>query len=386
MLLAAVALRTIMGGPGVAGFRLVEVALVGVMLVMAALAALLLVRRPENRVGWIFAAAVVLVCVSLFGDSYLRASAARDEWLPGAPWVAWAYASLAPGLWLCIVALLLTFPTGSLPSPRWRPVAGFAGVLYGGTAVVWALLPGPVSDHGVTNPMGWPAAGPLLDVLSNMFWPLNALVVIVAAGSLVVRYRGSSGVERQQLKWLALSGVLILVGGVALFASGAGGDHGSEVKALSTAGSVMFAGGIGSLPVFASLAVLRYRLYDLDRIISRTLSYALLTGIIAAVYALTVFALSSVFATAGGTSQMAVAGATLGAAAVFQPARRRVQAAVDRRFNRARYDVDRTIRIFAEHMREPVDVDDVRSELLRTTIDVVHPRHAHVWVAPRSGR
>lgn len=355
--------------------------LVALILFMALLAALLLVRRPRNRIGWVFGALVSLLAAAFFLDAYVVASFAGGlPPLPAATFVAWLNLWLPSGLWLVIALLLLLFPDGALPSRRWRPVAGATVAFYGASMVLWMFSPGPMAEHAPANPVGWDALGSIAG-LTAAFWPLSMLLMVVSAASLLVRYRAATGVQRQQLKWLALSGLLVTCGGATMLAAGAAVGDGALETPVAVAASVVVGAGFISVPLFAVLAILRYRLYEIDHIISRTVAYAVLTGVLVAVYIGAVALVSPVAASLGGDSNMAVAAATLAVAAAFQPARRRVQSVVDRRFNRARYDAERIIRSFAERLREPVDVDDVRDDLLATAAGVVHPTRAFVWVA-----
>lgn len=366
----------------------VALGLVGLALMMAALAALLLIRKPENRVGWLFATAVSAITYSTFATTYAQVSSASAHPLVGVSYVAWASTWLMPFvLWLCIILLLLTFPDGRLPSRRWRPVLLFTFALFGVNIVAAMVRPGALDESGgIANPLGWETAGPAVEMIGTVFWPLASLLSMVSASSLVVRYRFASGMQRQQLKWLATSGVLIVTGGLLAFAAGnvLEGNNGSV---LGTVASFLVGGGLVSVPVFAALAILRYRLYDLDRIVSRTLSYALLTGLLAVLYGTVVFLCLGILTVVyGADSKVSVAIATLAVSAAFRPARKRVQALVDRRFNRARYDAEVTVRTFAERMREPFDVDDVRADLLATTAGVVNPSLVQVSILPPRSR
>jgi hypothetical protein len=208
-------------------------------------------------------------------------------------------------------------------------------------------------------------------------WILTALGPVVAAGSLLLRFRRARGVERQQLRWLALAAALaatvVVVTALAL-ALGLVGDSGDEVL-LGWVSAVV----LGLMPLATGAAILRYRLYDLDRIISRTLAYGLLTLLLGGGYAVVVLVLGQLL---GRGSSLVVAAATLAVAAVFQPARRRVQGAVDRRFNRRRYDAARTIQGFSARLREQVDLDALTAELVVVADQTMQPTLVSVWLRP----
>ena len=350
---------------------------IGLVLVMVTLACVLLVRRPGHGIGWIFAGLASLMAVGNFGEIYGQASYAPGvDPLPGAALVGWVSA-WAPGLlWLMIALLLLCFPTGHLPSQRWRPLVWASVAVYG--FMVFSGVFGTELGNGVgpENPFAWKAAQGLIAAVGDVIWLLSTVVIAAAGGSLVVRYRAAQGVERQQLKFLALSGTLTAAGGAVMLATALTGNN----ESLTTLSGLLFGGGLSSIPVFATLAVLRYRLYDIDRIVSRTLSYAAVTGVLGILYAGVVFMLSGVASSLGGDSQLAVAGATLAVAAAFHPVRERVQRLVNRRFNRARYDAERTVQAFVDRLRDRVEVDDVRGDLLQTTTTVVQPTRAHLWL------
>ncbi len=217
----------------------------------------------------------------------------------------------------------------------------------------------------------------MLRPVGGVAWILTALGPAVAAGSLLLRFRRARGVERQQLRWLALAAALaaavVVVTALAL-ALGLVGESGDEVL-LGWVSAVV----LGLMPLATGAAILRYRLYDLDRIISRTLAYGLLTLLLGGGYAVAVLGLGQLL---GRGSSLVVAGATLAVAAVFQPARRRVQGAVDRRFNRRRYDAARTIQGFSARLREQVDLDALTAELVVVADQTMQPTRVSVWLRP----
>jgi hypothetical protein len=297
---------------------------------------------------------------------------ARPGALPAADYLA-GFAAGTVVTWLsCASFVLLLTPTGSLPSKRWRwwaRVAASAPVVF----LLGSIVdPAPLYPEypAVTNPLAAPPAlvGPLR-AATGMALLATVLGVPVAAGSLVVRFRRARGTERQQLRWLALAAALAPLA-VLVTAAGLRAENWAVVN-----------GAVGlylALPPLATgAAILRYRLYDLDRIISRTLSYGLLTVLLGLGYAGMVLGLGQLL---GRDSSLVVAGATLAVAGVFQPARRRVQRVVDRRFNRRRYDAAQTIAAFSARLREEVDLDSLMGELLTVVEETMQPTQASLWL------
>jgi hypothetical protein len=336
--------------------------------------AMIVAHRPSNAIGWIFSAIALLAFTGqLAGEYAIYALVTRPGSLPGAILAAWYgtwpwYLVLA----LALVFTPLVFPTGRLLSPRWRPVAWLAGAATAALTVLAALQPNltVVEDQVIANPIGVAAVGSAEE--STVGVALLILLVLLAAvafGSLVIRFRRSRGEERQQLKWFTYAVALLLPGGIL------------ADSMSSTAGNLVFAAPIAFVPVAAGIAILRYRLYAIDRLINRTLVYGLLTALLASVYAGAVLILGQVF---GGVRSdppsWAVAGATLAAAALFQPARRHIQAIVDRRFNRRKYDMAKTVEAFSVRSRDEVDLDALSAELLAVTDQTMQPTMASLWL------
>jgi hypothetical protein len=268
--------------------------------------------------------------------------------------------------------LVLLFPTGRLPSRRWRPLVwAFAAglVLYAASVL---FKPGPL-DHGLpTNPLGLESAKGLLQLagaLSSLLFPMFVVPVLV---SLVLRFRRARGDERQQLKWFTFAAALL-----AVFSSGLG----AIVERIRSpyVGPVFFAFVVSMIPVAIGVAVLKYRLYDIDRLINRTLVYGLLTALLGGGYAGLVLGFGQLL---GQDSPLVVASATLVVAAAFQPARRRIQAAVDRRFNRRRYNAAKTIDAFSARLREEIDLDTLTAELLAVVDQTMQPERVSLWLRP----
>jgi len=345
----------------------------------ATVGALVASRRPGHRVGWLLIALGLSIAVAGCSFSYTRYGlVARPGALPAASWLA-GIANGGVFLYLsCTGFILLLSPTGKLPSPRWR---WWARVTAAGTVVAFlasVLAPRPLypeyPDFG--NPVG---VGALEHGLGAAIFPVGALLVlaglIVGPVSLLLRFRRARGLERLQLRWLALGAALaamsFAVSMIALVIEESDGWVFQAALGISVA----------VLPLTTGAAILRYRLYDIDRIISRTLGYALLTVLLGLGYAAVVVGLGRLL---GKSSSLVVAAATLAVAAAFQPLRRRVQAVVDRRFNRRRYDAARTVEHFAERLRDQVDLRALHTELLAVVDQTVAPTRASLWLrAPR---
>jgi hypothetical protein len=339
--------------------------------------ALVVAHRPNNAIGWLFSASALLAFTGQLAGQYaIYGYATRPGSLPGATLAVW-YGSWP---WVLILALTLiftplVFPTGRLLSPRWRPLAWLAGVA---TAVLTTLNSlrtnmslGTVPDQVIANPIGVavvgnPDKGPAVPALILLLTVLAA----VAFGSLVVRFRRSRGEERQQLKWFTYAAALVPLSVLGDALPAVVGDLAIDLP-------IVF------LPVAAGIAILRYRLYDIDRLINRTLVYGLLTALLGGVYAGAVLVLGQLFGGVGrDPPSWAVAGATLAVAALFQPARRRIQQVVDRHFNRHKYDAAKTIQAFSTRLRDQVDLGTLSSELLAVVDQTVQPTRVVLWLRP----
>jgi len=358
--------------PDVYGFRgSGAVTAVAFTIVGAAIA----LRQPRNAVGWIF---LVSGAFAPFLDgAYAQyALAEKRGGLPGGEWAAWLLE-----LALCIsiapmaTYLLLVFPDGRPPSPRWRPVAWYtlsALAMY--AAAVAFVFPsiGHIQELGNPASLGLPID---LDESGRRSLAVIFLgpAAILCGAAFVHRFRSSRGVERQQLKWMAYAATIVVVGNVFLPVT-------FGRKPLEIANQFSFLG----IAVAAAVAILRYRLYDIDVLIKKTLVYGSLSVMLGLVYVSTVLASQQVLSGLTAGSDIAVAGSTLLVVALFQPIRTRVQEVVDRRFYRARYDAARTIDAFSARLRSDVDLDSVRADLIAAIHDTVHPAHASVWLRGRS--
>jgi hypothetical protein len=339
----------------------------------ATVGAVLAGRRPRHPVGWLLLAfALSLAANGVAGGYAPYGLLARSGALPAAAWVAMYYPATALVAFACLGLILLLVPTGSPPSPRWR---WWAWLTVGALAVLLLAMPlAPKPPDWryrvVDNPLDLrPFDGALL-AANRAALAVTVLGILVGAGSLVVRFRRARGIERQQLRWVVLAAALT---GVVMLAS----------VVLVAAGKEALVGWVSAvcvafLPLATGAAILRYRLFDLDRIISRTLAYGLLTVLLGVGYAGVVLGLGRLL---GRDSSLVVAAATL-AAAVFQPARRRIQQVTDRRFNRRRYDAARTIEVFSARLRQQVDLDTLTADLLAVVDQTMQPTQASLWLRP----
>jgi hypothetical protein len=345
-------------------------------LAFATVGAVILARRPGNRIGWLCWAIGFGITVSILGSKQVWAVLANQGWSS-----AWAVlVQLGTIAWLgtllgLLPFLVLLFPTGRLLSPRWRPVAWTLGLVLGLYLIARLLAPGPVDPAFPDNPLGIESAEGLLQRIQTMAGVVVPVLILAVLASVVVRFRRSRGEERQQLKWFTfvVAAELVLLPGL----GGVAERLAPEVGAL-----VVFPMSISLIPIAIGIAVLKYRLYDIDRLIRRTLVYGLLTVLLGAIYTAGVFGLGQLLNPVTGESALAVAAATLAVAALFQPARRRIQAVVDRRFNRRRYDAAKTIQAFSTRLRDQLDLDTLSTELLAIVDQTTEPTLVSLWLRP----
>jgi hypothetical protein len=345
-------------------------------LIVATVGALVASRRPAHPVGWLLLAFGLSLCAAGLTLAYTNDAVARADAQAAALVADYVPATIVTAM-ACSGFILLLTPTGKLPSPRWHWwVAATAATPVLLLAAV-TLLPRPAGRHAqpLSSPLDLKALdGGLLAAYVTAFAVVISAVV-AAAASLVLRFRRARGVERQQLRWVALATVLVAVIAAVDLAA----------LALGAYWLAPIVGGLNPPILSAAIgaAILRYRLYDLDRIISRTLAYGLLTVLLGLAYAAVVLGLGRLLP---DSSSLAVAAATLAVAAVFQPARRRIQRLVDRRFNRRRHDAGQTIAAFSGRLRQEIDLDALTDELLDVAEQTMQPTQASLWLRPRRAR
>jgi len=349
---------------------------------------LILRRQPRNAVGWLLEGVGLAWGVGGFFDTYaIYGLVIHPGSLPGAGIVAALTEGMwVPGIGLMGTFLILLYPDGHLPSPRWRPVAWLSAITLVVVMLVIDFLPskmseGPVPD--MTNPIGWEAGEGVLTVLLIVFLPLVPISILACATGLVTRFRRARGVERQQLKWLATAGAvvaflyLLTMVSVLLIKSTALTQT-PVLDFLQNAALLSFV----LLPVAIGMAILRHGLYEIDVVIKRTLVYAVLTATLLGIYLGSVLLLQLLLSPLTEKSDFAVAGSTLAAAALFGPVRRRIQLTVDRRFYRSKYDAARTVDEFAARLRHQVDLDAVGADLRGVVHASVQPAHVTLWIRP----
>jgi hypothetical protein len=354
------------------------VGFVAVQLGAATAGAIISARLPQNAVGWIFLTIGLLLGLMFAAGAYasLGIEVEQDSFLPGSQIAAWV------GSWIFIPAafglpmfLLLLFPDGRFVSRRWRLAGWVLGATVVFATVAKALAPGRIPP-GIENPLNPDGvAEEILRALNSLTDALALPAFALAVAGLVVRLWRSRGVERQQLKWFTSSAALVAVGlGASVFLAGWAADLAFLVGLLALAG----------LPVAAGIAILRYRLYDIDVIVNRTLVYGSLTVALVTLYVGSVLSLQYVFrALTGEGSQLAIVASTLVIAALFNSLRHRLQAFIDRRFYRSKYDARKTLEAFSSRLRDETDLEQLNAELLSVVRTTMQPEHATLWLRER---
>jgi hypothetical protein len=343
-------------------------------------------RLPaRNPIGWLFCAIGLFGAMRLFTAEYAIATllAAPGSWLsalPGGEALAW----ISSWVWVVhfgpFIFLALLFPNGRLPSPRWRPFAALIALAVAGGTVAVALWPGTTARFdSVNSPLG-------IEVAANVINPVETIMyalALTAAASLLVRLIRSKGIERQQVKWFAFAvGMLAISTTLAYVVSEA-----MDVLWLGWISTVLVIASIVSVPVAMSIAILRYRLYQIDSLINRTLVYGSLTAVLALVYFCTIVVLQRVLVVlTGQESTLAVVASTLLIAALFSPLRRTIQFFIDRRFYRRKYDARKTLEAFSAQLRNETDLDALSHELVSVVRETMQPEHASLWLRPPGRR
>ncbi|HKQ01928.1 MAG TPA: hypothetical protein VJ735_16520 [Actinomycetes bacterium] len=359
--------------PTVAGTIAAYAAVLLATVSSATVGAVLASRRPRHPVGWLLLGVGLAVALSILVEWYVKYGlVVRPGSLPAAEYLVGMAVLSFTVIWLaCAGFVLLLTPTGRLPSPRWRWWARLAAAAAVLVVLASIVQPDPLAPDWYGNPLAVPTLYRLLVVPGVAAIAVVLVSLLVGAGSLVGRFRRAHGVERLQLRWLALAAAL--GAGLLLVALVAGylGRDAVVLAALSLC--------VALLPLATGAAILRFRLYDLDRIVSRTLAYGLLTVLLGLGYAAVVLGLGRLL---GPSSSLVVAAATLAVAALFQPARRRIQTLVDRRFNRRRYHAAQTIEAFSARLRNQVDLDTLAVELVAVADRTMEPTMLSLWLRP----
>ena len=334
---------------------------------------------PRNAIGWIFCSIGVIAGLRLFVSEYaivtlLAEPSSLPAMLPGGEVLAW----ISSWLWIShiglFVFLALLFPNGRLPSSRWRPFAGLVGVVIVTGTVSVALWPETAAGFDLVNhPLGIEVATATMNPVETVLYALG----LVAATSLLVRLRRSTGVERQQLKWFAYAVAVLATSAILAYVV----SESVGVVWLGWVSSMLVLASVVGLPVAVGIAILRYRLYNIDLLLNRTLVYGALTAVLAAVYFCSIVLFQALFrAFIGQESQLAVVVSTLAIAALFTPLRRRIQSFIDRRFYRRKYDARKTLEAFAAKLRTETDLDALRSELLGVIRETMQPALVSLWL------
>jgi hypothetical protein len=341
--------------------------------------ALLIVRRPENAIGALFSAVGLLFATASLATGWC-AYDVYGAGLPAAGLAAWmATCMVTLPLFTGPLFLLLLFPTGRPLNPRWRPVLYGVGAFGVFGLVVDSIQPGPFDGWPtIANPLALSgAAGRAAADLQPLVGIPFCLLFLAAAACLVLRLRRSRGLERQQIKWVVYAACLT----AAAFIVSISTESVVEQEAFW-----LGMAGLAGMPVAAGLAIMRYRLYEIDRVINRTLVYALLTACLVGVYVGAVLVLQALLSPVTSGSHLAVAVSTLAVAAIFRPARSRIQRWVDRRFYRRRYDAARTLEAFSAHLRDEVDLDAVAHQLHAAVSETMQPERVTLWLRPAPGQ
>jgi hypothetical protein len=346
------------------------------LLTFSVVGAIIASRQPRNAIGWIFCSVGLVVGMTsltggyaeyrIAGGSALGNLAETAAWVSTWTWILLVYVPTSFGL--------LLFPDGRLPSSRWRPVAWCAVLGIIGFVAGLALEPGPLEDYPqITNPYGVDSPILLVGLAAAL---LGAASMVASAVSLVIRMRHAGSEQRQQIKWLAYAGVVI-VG--AIFVGGVIAIWNTDVSIA------IIAFGLLGFPVFTGIAIVRHRLYDIDVVINRTLVYGSLTLMLALVYFGGVATFQTLFRALTGQErlpQLAVVASTLAIAALFDPLRRRIQSFIDRRFYRKKYDAAKTLETFSSKLRDETDLDALSDDLISVVEETIQPEHASLWLRP----
>jgi hypothetical protein len=355
----------------------------------ATVGAFVIWRRPGNAIGWVFLAIGAVVSVRVLAAQYGEYSLlVRPGSLPGGRVAVSLGEAVSTSMFALLGLALLLFPDGRLPSRRWRKLLWILGAaaLFGILGL--GLRPGHFVDSesfdAFSNPLGVGSDPEPFDALGGLAWLLVTAGMFACGLAMVRRMRRAHGIERLQLKWIAFAASLLAVGFLVISITFFAELSGSIIDPLRTA---VLGLGFCAIPIAAGIAILRYRLYDIDVVINRTLVYGALTATLAACYLGSVLLLQLALQPLTEDSNLAIAGSTLAVAALFRPARSRIQKLVDRRFYRRKYDAAQTLARFGSHLRDEIDLDALGSELRAVVAETMQPASVSLWLrgtaAPR---
>jgi hypothetical protein len=347
------------------------------LLTFSVVGAIIASRHPRNTIGWLFCSVGVTIGLNSFAGDYaeywlaggtsMKSLAETAAWLSSWLWILLAYVPMS--------SLLLLFPDGRLPSPRWRPVAWGAALGIAGSVAGYALEAGPLEDFPqIANPYG--VDGPTVGMVGVAGSIVAAGSLVASAISLIVRMRYAGSEQRQQIKWLAYGGT-VMVGSICV----SGLINRWNVPVSIVVGNVALLG----LPVFTGIAIVKHHLYDIDLLINRTLVYGSLTTMLVAVYVGGIVLSQRVFVGLTGQEelpQLAIVASTLLIAALFTPLRRRIQATIDRRFYRRKYDAAKMLSIFSARLRDETDLGTLSDDLVGVVKETMQPEHVSLWLRP----
>ena len=365
---------------------LLQVMLVVTLATMSAVGLLIISRQSQNLIGWLLITAGISASLLLFSSEYARlALSSPNRILPFGLVLAW----ISQWIWIVYVwpigvGLPMLYPEGRLLSPRWRPLAWFSAVYIVLTIFIDAFTPGPLAGYeAYVNPAGIPALENFPEGMRQALDILAFPLILLAAFSLFLRFRRASGEVRAQIKWFFYAVSLLLV----WVLYGVGSGLGIFPVLPSWISSMIFGLLVALLSVAIGIAILKYRLYDIDLIIRRTLVYSVLTGILGLVYFGGVVLLQSIFRAVGGQqSVIAIVVSTLTIAVLFTPLRRRIQNGIDRRFYRQKYDAEKVIARFSTILRDEVDLEKLSNALLAAVEETMQPERASLWLRQTADR
>ena len=345
--------------------------------------AIIVFHRPRQPIGWLFCAIGLANSLSFAAESYaVYTLVTRPGSLPAGAWAVWVQSMSAGVIWYLFFFTLLLFPTGQPPSPQWRPMLWAGIVVTSLFQVVLAFRPGTMLEvHVVSNPLGLEQIADLLALAEAIIMPIAVVLGLAFASSVVVRFRTARGDEREQLKWFAYVVGLFIAQIVVILLN----EQVFHSPLLGAGIDIWGALNVAAAPMAVGIAVLRYRLYDIERLIRATLIYGVITGLLGLAYVGSVVLLQAGFRTlTGQSSELAIIISTLVIAALFHPVRGRVRREIDRRFYREQYDATRTLAAFGVHLRDEVDLPTLTQELESVVRRTMQPAHVSLWIRPSS--